>query len=272
MPVPKASPADILMPRYDGWLNALKPIRYLQRAFRQYSNDFDVELCLIFPMFGDFKIKHRRDLSEVFVEHKSHKLDLKRDADGQISGMRHRPNYNLGKSDRYVFTWLTQWDFLLTTAINKTTGKEEALFLIRDNIPLDWWNDFNRQWLDWPTTSHGNVQEWLIDLDSPEQAVRQIESILNRIKANQKTFKAKGYIPVAAAEEGVSYSEHDAAYIDSLQDGKRGGKPNYNTFYDDDLWTSYDLWKGLGSQETEIRLPITSFFQSERLLELCRKK
>lgn len=174
-------------------------------------------------MFGVFKIKYRR-------EHKSHKLDLKRDADGQISGMRHLPNYNLGKSDRYVFTWLVQWDFLLTIAINKIIGNEEALFLIRDIIPLDWWNHFNRQWLYSPTTSHSNVQEWLIDMDFPEQAVRQIESILNRIKAIQKTFKAKGYIPVAVAKEGISYSEYDTVYIDSLQDGTRGGKPNYNTF------------------------------------------
>ncbi|KAL9639676.1 MAG: hypothetical protein Q9204_001003, partial [Flavoplaca sp. TL-2023a] len=269
MPVPKASPAGVLMPRYQGWVNALKPIRFLQRAFRQYSNDFDIELCLIFPMIGDFKIKHRKDLTEVFVEHKSGRVDLTRDANGQISSMRHLPNYNLGKNTRFMFDWLAQWDFLLTAATNKETKKEEALFLIRDIIPDDWWNNTTQEWRYWPRESLDNIRKCVIDLDSPKQAVRQIETILYRIKEVHKTFKATGFIPVPAVKETDSYTEIDPAYIDDLNDPK--GKKE--TFYDDDdRWTSLDLWKGLGSPETEIRMPTIEFFQSERLLELCREK
>ncbi|KAL8854856.1 MAG: hypothetical protein Q9221_000362 [Calogaya cf. arnoldii] len=272
MPILKPSPANVLMPRFPGWVTALRPIRFLQRAFQQYSNDFDIELCLIFPMFGDFKIKHRKDLTEVFVEHKSGKFELTRDANGQISSMRHMPVYELSRSSRFIFCWLAQWDFLLTARINNETKKQEALFLIRDVIPSEWWNDTAQAWLHWPSDNLDKLREYVIDMDSPEQALRQIETILYRIKETQKTFKAKGYVQVPAAEAGVSYSETDAAYIDSLQDDKEDSEPHHDAYYDDDRWTSPDLWKGLGSNilNAEIRLPTTEVFQCERLLELCR--
>ncbi|KAL8680694.1 MAG: hypothetical protein Q9186_003134 [Xanthomendoza sp. 1 TL-2023] len=140
MPRPKTAPAQVLMPQLETWTKALTPIRFLQRIFRCYSETFDIELCNIFPMFGDFKIKHRKDSMEAFVEIKSGHCDVIRGVDRygnhQISSMQHTANHMIGVDHRWTFSWKAQWDFLLTfPSSDEEERNEEAFFIAKDALP-----------------------------------------------------------------------------------------------------------------------------------------
>ncbi|KAL8985388.1 MAG: hypothetical protein Q9205_000879 [Flavoplaca limonia] len=199
MPLPKTAPAEVLMPQLETWKKALKPIRFLQGAFRDLSDDFDVELCNIFPMFGDFKIKHRRDSIEIFVELKTKQCNFTRDDNSEISSMNVAPGYILGKDNRWIFSWLAQWDFLLTFGPERNGVVDEAFLFFRDDIPAEWWNDRSRRQLHWPSESLHIVRNSHVDLRTPTQAVYQIEAILHRVQQVHGTLKAKTDIAVIGA-------------------------------------------------------------------------
>ncbi|KAL9040495.1 MAG: hypothetical protein Q9180_001874, partial [Flavoplaca navasiana] len=178
MPKPKLSPVEILQPQFPSWLKSLVPIRFLQRAFRQYSEEFDVELCNVFPMFGDFKIKSRTDATELHVEINSGHCSVTYDEDEySMSSMRHTQKYLLAGSPRFIFSWMAQWDFLLTFTSNDSL--DDAFFVIKDAIPADWWNNYADERVDWPGEMLHVLEESRISLASPEEAVQQIEAILH---------------------------------------------------------------------------------------------
>ncbi|KAL8883029.1 MAG: hypothetical protein Q9198_000067 [Flavoplaca austrocitrina] len=296
MPIPRRVPAELLKPRLDTWRKSLIPIQFLQKAFRAYSDRFDVELCSIFPMFGDFKFKSRLYSTELFVEIKEGHCHTTRDG-RSITSMHHSPSFWLGKNQRLVFSWLAQWDFILTStkSFEESTELDDTFFIAKNIIPASWWNNFGRLPLDWPTENLDALESCCVNLRSPQQAVQQIEGILYRIEQAYGTMSARVEVPVCPANAGASFSEaatddgsiDNSASEDSGDEGSRGevggiaglGRPAQESqphrtpwAVREGVWTSFDLWKGLGSSSTDIRLPTTPVWQSERFMEMCRMR
>ncbi|KAL8838298.1 MAG: hypothetical protein Q9170_002196 [Blastenia crenularia] len=154
-------------------------------------------------------------------------------------------------------------------ALKPIHGQQEAFFLTRDTIPVGWWNDFSDRWLDWPSESLDNVRDCCINLGSPEQAVLQIEAILWRMQRALGTMKARSEIPVTIPDDKIPFTEPGTEPPSDNADGDED--TDLDEGYEENRWTSLDPWKGLGSRDTELRLPTTEVWQCERLLELCRR-
>ena len=136
VPRPKSYPLSALEPDFLAFQHSLDKIKALWNAFHKYSKSYQINFCEIRPIFGDFKIIHRTTSAESHIEEKTDHYRLVRDKETGSFLLQHLQN-SCGYSNKAVFTWKAQWDFLYASVIPDSgdSGPSQALFVPRDRIP-----------------------------------------------------------------------------------------------------------------------------------------
>ena len=179
VPRPSSFNISVLEPDFPAFRTALDEIVALFKAFRRHSQSFRVQFCDIQLMLGDFKITHLLTREDSHVEAKSSHCRLIFDEETQTPLLQHSQTA-LSSSDRAVFTWRAQWDYLYTH-ITSTSGSQQALFVPRDKIPKYWWNvplADGSVWLDWPADHPHSFDSFLVDEATDVRLVHDMERIL----------------------------------------------------------------------------------------------
>lgn len=136
VPRPDSFDVSVLEPNFLAWRRALNEIMAMFRAFSRFSKKFRVNYCDIRPVFGDFRITHVLTDEDSFVEAKSLHCRIVQVANTGSLLLQHSQT-SLSSSNRAVFTWRSQWDYLYTH-ISSDLGPKQAFFVPRDKIPKSW--------------------------------------------------------------------------------------------------------------------------------------
>ncbi|KAL8927758.1 MAG: hypothetical protein Q9208_002174 [Pyrenodesmia sp. 3 TL-2023] len=197
VPRPTHFSTKLLQPDFVPWRKALKVIARVHRAFRKSPGDFEPELLDIFPLYGDFKFVQRSTGTEIIVEIKGAQCEW--ELDRRDPFMEHC-QYAIGFKGRKIFSWKTQWDFLLT---KHKSVRTLALFLPRDLIPFSWWNQDPPNpsgKLSWPSHEAAILKDYVVDLSSDSQLVADITRIFDLTKRHRSSLKALNCLPPAPYE------------------------------------------------------------------------
>ena len=167
VPRPESYSPSALEPDFPAFQNSLDKIKALWKAFHKDSKRYQLNFCEIRPIFGDFKILHRTSGVESHIEEKTDHCRLVRDKETGNLVLQHLQS-SCGYTDRPVFTWKAQWDFLYASIIPDPgdLGASQALFVPRDRIPKSWWNHplaDDATWLTWPIAHTYPFEEYLVD-------------------------------------------------------------------------------------------------------------
>ena len=252
MPRPEVFDISVLEPDLLSFRRALDEIVVLFQAFDRYSKNFRIRFCDIRPVLGDFKITHLSTEEEIHVEAKILHCRLSYVASTGFLLLQHSQTC-LSSSDRAVFTWRAQWDYLYTH-VSSELGSKQALFVPRDKIPKTWWNaplSGETVWLDWPDDH--SFQRYLVNTTTNEGLVHGIEEILatNPIKAQEP-------VPMALLDPA------NLIEVDTRPEVTQ-------SFFHEEGWDSRGFRRGHGSAaHSELRGETYHMWASEVLLELCR--
>ena len=271
VPRPQSHGFTILEPKFEPWRKALDMISKIHQAFANFSNDFRVELLTIFPLFGDFKITQISTGIEIIVEIKADHCVYA--PNKEIPHMRHS-QLSMGFTNRHIFTWKTQWDFLYTTT---TKNRQQALFLPRDLIPPTWWNatpDNSGGTLEWPSTDVDILKDYTVDLASDYQLVTDIERVLCSTKRQRTSMKPQRSVPSAVRHvepptevcvEGPNHGNLVGRAEDIVS--RSGLNPRWRR------WSSSQYQRGFGSNlHEQCRGKSYELWAAEALTELFRRR
>ena len=256
VPRPKSYPISALEPDFPAHRHSLNKIKALWNAFHKLSKNYHIDFCDIRPVLGDFKIIHRFTGEESHVEEKTDHCRLVR---GEETGgfLLQHSQKSCGSSDRAVFTWKAQWDFLYASVIS-SSGPSQALFVPRDKIPKSWWNhplSNEDVWLTWSTAHTHPVEEYLINTTSDRRLVYGMERILNQNpKKAQEPIKMAFMEPAALLETNTRPNDNQPAFAGEHWNSSTYRRGHGSAAHPGLKGESYHLWA------------------SEVLLELCRAR
>ena len=294
--VPRPKPADltVLEPDFKPSKNALERIKPVFRAFKAHSKAFRFQFVDVSPHLGDYKLIYEATNQEIHVEDKSDHCNLTVDEQRSCSIMQHY-QYAMGHTIRIVFSVKAQWSFLFTRLDKQS--RQEALFIPRDDIPIEWWNA-EEDTLTWILNERDGFDKYLVDTASGERMVQDMERIL----LGAKSMRATKPIPmpvfdlqslqdglcereIAATEEQLN---HTARSTDATQPVGAARDTNFQRVVqpadvevqDQDTiqllprsrWSTAGFQRGFGSSRHEqCRHPSDEQWAAEALMELCRK-
>lgn len=201
---------------------------------------------------GDLKIIETSTEQEVFLELKDNFFEIVEDEKSGLAVLRHKQT-NQGL--RKIFSWKSQWDYLLTA--NWT--KRIAYILPRDKIPADWWNasvskEHELKMLE-------GFEECFVDLRRDDQMVRDIEKVLNTTRTRTGSMRAQNAI-------SIDHSTHEP--FDEIEDDL--GSDGFD-LVSRQRWSTSGFRRGFGSaKHSELRGETYAVWVSEVLIELCRAR
>lgn len=270
VPKPTRVTSELLEPGFLPWRRALEAITQIHEAFTECPGDFKPELLDIFPLYGDFKFVQRSTGTEIIVEIKSRQCEWELNSGEPY--MRHH-QYAIGFEGRHIFSWKTQWDFLLTKHEDAQT---QALFLPRDLIPVSWWNadpTSPDKKLAWPSDAVGVLKDYVVDLTSNSRLVADIESIFHLTETDRTSVKAVNSIP----EAPYQFVRQPKAPGTQDEPGGTDDPPEIvplNTdYWRPRKWTSSSYQRGFGSSlHEDCRGNTYEVWAKEALWELCRAR
>ena len=248
VPAPVPQLRSELQPDFPPWRNALTVLTRLYKAFRKFSNNFQIEFVRIAPLLGDFKIVYFEDgvKKEIIVEMKSGHCHISGFPEWKLV----HQQASLGYTNRRVFTWKAKWDYIFTIIDSK-----QALMIPRDEIPSEWWNvtilPGRPYQLIWPAGKP--FTQYAIDLTSRRRSVRDIEKILQRRKREKDSMRAQIPIDMSIDTDADDIDEQDLSL--------------------DSMWSSSGFQRGFGSPlHDTMRGATYEVWASEVLLEMCRQR
>lgn len=258
---------ETLEPGFRPWRDALTIVKRFFKAFRACSGEYRVELVGVAPLLGDMKLVHLETEMEIIIECKDKHCEI---IPSDAHSIIHHAQSCLGFTGKGIFTWKAQWDWIFTTI-----GAERALFLPRDNIPLEWWNapmdgTSTHPKLQW-RLHQDRLREYTIDLTSDDQLVSDIERALDAYAVKGHSVKAQKPIPIGLISEDPEDPEdgdtEGFTSVGGLAAGDKGG-PAALSAKD---WSTSHYRRGFGSTaHPELRGPTYEAWASEALLEICR--
>lgn len=155
-------------------------LNQIKSAFELHSTKYQVERPTIRPSVGDFLIVCTESLTTVTVELKRNLASISSAGELQhVSGRRVRRST---RTRRY-FTPLAQWDFLLTSCIPKASMSTVMVFLSRDDLPQDWFEQQSAEWLHW-TPDGDFLKSHTVTQNLGKSFVHQMEQILDGYQAS----------------------------------------------------------------------------------------
>lgn len=247
VPPPRLSDRSVVTPTVGHTGNALRRLRPYFMAFRECSERFRFDLIGVRPFGGDFKFIEISTKEEVFVELKDGLVEVDSDNPSGSSVLTHlavNPT-----SQRPIFTWKAQWDYLLTANV----PQRYAYFFPRDKIPAHWWDQASA--VEMPE----GFQAYRIELGQHKCIVRDIEKVLDTTQAETGSMRARYARPVRPfADEAGEETGDDPGC------GDIGPVVSHR-------WSTAGMRRGFGSaQHEDLRGDTYAQWASEVLIELCR--
>ena len=270
-PLRYQSVEEVLKPGFRPWVEALELVERFFKAFRARSRAYRVELVSVAPLLGDMKLVHLGTKTEIIIECKHKHCEVR--YSGTHSTIEHQQT-KLGFSGTGIFTWKSQWDWVLTTISAK-----RALFLPRDAIPSEWWNaplgTSPRPVLQW-SLLQDRLREYMIDLRSDDHLVSDIERTLRIHVAKGHSVKAQKPIPIRLIPEGPEDPEDpkagDTGGVTSVDTSAAAGDKGRSAALSAKSWSTTQYRRGFGSAaHPDLRGQTPEAWASEALLEICRQ-
>jgi hypothetical protein len=150
----------------------------IKSAFELYSTKYQVEQPTIRPSVGDFLVVCTESLTRVTVELKRNLASIS--SAGELRHMSGTWYPSSGRFRRY-FTPLTQWDFLLTSCVPNASKPNVMVFLSRDDLPQNWFEQRSDKWLHW-TPDGDFLRSHTVTQNLGKSFVHQVEQILDSYK------------------------------------------------------------------------------------------
>lgn len=282
----------------------------MAEAFSNHSRNFLVEFPDIVPLLGDLALVSRTQSPldpssssqtipdeikrKFFFELKVGHCLLAEDQDGRYPVIHHCQKA-LGFRTKYIFTWKSAWDYLVTMIRNQ---KGMALCIPRDEIPDHWWNASTPEYIEkgtmpmltWDFPQRERLKRYLVDFNKPDEAVRQIERLMGT--PPKRACRRIPLAPLPADDnEAEEDSEEDPEEDDDLDEGDDSEnerqvpsplerhsdtldvRDNHEAL-DQDAASRHESSIGFGSPNHP-SLPRTEYYElwaAEVLNELCRER
>lgn len=249
-----------MAPQHKGWITALSMVQVMYDAFKTCSQEFRVEMCDIVPVTGDFKIVHIATGTETLVEAKKGHCQFRLDG-REVTALRH-DRYAMQFEGKEIFDWKATWDYIFTSS--RANGKEEndALFLPRDRIPINWWNTQSSETSHtWSSLRMQELRKYYVNLRSPESVVTAVEDIIKGQERQTGSIKAQRVIPLPKRPSGAGalLDTDESADVVELGHIKH-------------LWSTSMFRRGFGSTfHGSMRGGTPELWMAEALTEVCRK-
>jgi hypothetical protein len=153
-------------------------LEQIKSAFELYSTKYQVEKPTIRPSVGDFLVVCTESLTIVTVELKRNSASI-----SSAGELRHASGIRRSGSNRFrrYFTPLAQWDFLLTSCRPNASKPNVMVFLSRDDLPQNWFEQRSEEWLHW-TPDGKFLRSHTVTQNLGKSFVHQMEQILDSYK------------------------------------------------------------------------------------------
>ena len=267
---------EVALPLETSHRNGTDVLRRIYDALSAHSDKYRLDLIIIAPYGGDFKIQDRCGSWEGLVEMKTTHCTLGRDpATGELQ-LKHRAIHPSGK--RLFFTWRTQWHFLFTsvTAEPQSNIKEDFDMLIpKCAIPSAWWNTNRDEWLSW---DYRHCQRFKVPKNSPEELGRTIERIVDTARVEYPAIAPSipmDDLPPEVVDGGFSgfpnsaQSDPGADRTSGLPDVDRAAAGNSDPRPG---WRTLPFRKGFGDARHDENRGSYDSWCGAVLQELCRER